>query len=268
MANNRKKMPDRSEITALRKELINKPETARFDPEEVKILEIAHDKPWYIDFALEATQNVLKIIRDDYERTNQFLANHLSTTYFPTLQHFSRVISGERPATAAQIIEFRRAFGCNLNALADHRPYFGFRLLSNAGLLDYLENIVATLKKTAPTFSRPIDYTETANTRIYLTYEDYRQKFDLSPRDLLANLYDGAFQNERMLIQCLKGKRKQMPSGLQLFELRHVFDCDLNALADGEEELTLDRLTHSELLARLELVEGEIFRRLSTGKWQ
>lgn len=264
MANNQNEISIRSEA----KERTNKPGTARLTSEGAKVLAPAHNQVWYIMFALDGAKAVLKTIRDMYNLNNSFFEKHLSQTYFSTPQHYSRVISGERPATAAQIIEFRRAFGCNLNAISDNKPCLDFWSFDYAELLDYLEQIVVSLKKNVPTFRRQTDYTETANARIYQAYEGYRQKFDLSPRDLLTNLYEGAFQNEKMLMRCLEGNRKQMPSGLQLFELRHVFDCDLNALVDGEKELTLDRLTHSELLARLELVEAEIFRRLSTGKWQ
>lgn len=110
------------------------------DPVEVKLFS---DDPKYTEKAIENIGKALKDIRAKKGWTNMQLLDHLDADIYSSEATISRLTknTGKRPPSAAQLIELRRVFGVDLNALADGDSPFVLEEQSDICLIDLLNQI-------------------------------------------------------------------------------------------------------------------------------
>ena len=101
------------------------------------------DDPGYTKKAVEKIGETLDKLRTEKELTNLQLLHHLDHDIYPSESTISRIINNnkKRPPSAAQLIELRRVFGVDLNALADGDNPFVLERQSDICLIDLLHQI-------------------------------------------------------------------------------------------------------------------------------
>lgn len=115
------------------------PETARdYVANDIKLYS---DKGDYVEAAMYQVGETIRKIRDERKWTNAQFLEHLDTTYFPNAETISRLVKHEekRFPSAAQLFDLRRVFGISLDALTDGGDPFVFEEMSDARLVEIME---------------------------------------------------------------------------------------------------------------------------------
>lgn len=110
------------------------------DPADVKLFS---DDGQYTEKAIENIGKALEKIRTKNGWTNMQLLDHLDPGIYPSETTVSKIIHSDRKRSpsAAQLIELRRVFGVDLNALADGDNPFVLEEQSDICLANLLHQI-------------------------------------------------------------------------------------------------------------------------------
>lgn len=101
------------------------------------------DNDSYVKDAIYQVGEVIGKIRDERKWSNAQLIEYLDPTLFPTAETISRLINHTpgRSPSAAQLFDLRRVFGISLDELADGGDPFVFERMSEARLIEIMEEI-------------------------------------------------------------------------------------------------------------------------------
>lgn len=219
----------------------------------------AFSEPNYCEQAIRRVGIVLGKLQENFDGKIDHLHSALNSIYFPDKPTFSRLICNKEKAparipNASQIFELRRAFGLDLNALADGPAKSVFwKTNKTEELLKLLNELTIALENSTDVQGTP-NYTPNAVQRIGQTIADC----GYTAREL-SNLLDMEyFPSEKTIQAFINQTRSKDPSAGQLFELRRLFGVDLNALADGVDNPHPSMWTRAELLTRIEVLTSEL----------
>ena len=125
------------------------PERARLPvPQQI---ELHSEDGNYVKAALDRIGPALDKICQDNHWHIDALKDYFDPLYFPTHQHYSRIInpaSGyDRKVKAGQLLELRRVAGISLDRLADGCDPFEFEHMTDAQLIGMMEQISAELSR-------------------------------------------------------------------------------------------------------------------------
>ena len=103
----------------------------------------------YVEKAIKRIGPALDKVIQDHNWHASALKAHFDVRYYPAAYTFSRLISGDakRKMTAEQLIELRRVSGISLDKLADGCDPFDFQQMSDARLVELVEQISAELAR-------------------------------------------------------------------------------------------------------------------------
>lgn len=123
------------------------PETARLPIAEG--IKLHSDDGQYVEKALNRIGPALDKICQDKHWHIDALKDNLDPEYYPTPASISRVINndGKRRPSAGQLLELRRVSGISLDNLADGCDPFDFEQMSDARLVELIEQISAELAR-------------------------------------------------------------------------------------------------------------------------
>ena len=106
-------------------------------------VQLHSDSGTYVKEAIHQVGEVMAKIRDGRKWTNAQLMEYLDTEYFPSPETISRLVNHteKRCPGAAQLFDLRRVFGISLDALADGGDPFVFEQMTNARLIEIMEEV-------------------------------------------------------------------------------------------------------------------------------
>ncbi len=124
-------------------------------PERARMYAAQNIKPYsndenYVGNALERLGKILRMLRSDRGWKNSDMLEHLDVEHFARPEQFARLIENKwskRPPTAGQMFELRRVFGISLDAVADGENPFMVEQMSDARLVEMMEQISAELAR-------------------------------------------------------------------------------------------------------------------------
>ncbi|MCI6352491.1 MAG: hypothetical protein MR837_03615 [Firmicutes bacterium] len=114
---------------------------------KIQRIETFSEKEDYVECALKRIGPALDKICQDNHWHEDALKARLSVDYFPSAASYSRIKNndGKRRASAAQLFELRRVSGISLDKLADGCDPFEFEAMTNARLVELVEQISRVL---------------------------------------------------------------------------------------------------------------------------